>query len=81
MFWDDGVERNAYISDIGPTQATNFRFTGEATIAPGWKAGYMMRIQDLTDNPMGSSQFVDSTNMGLNVQMSHWYIASKDSAS
>ena len=47
MVWDDGVERNAYISDIGPTQATNFRFTGEAVIAPGWKAGYMMRIQDL----------------------------------
>jgi predicted porin len=78
MFWDDGVERNAYISDIGPTQATNFRITGEATIAPGWKAGYMLRIQDLTDNPMGSSQFVDNTNMGLNVQMSHWYVASKD---
>ena len=47
MFWDDGVEHNAYVQDIGPTQATNFRFTGEATIAPGWKAGYMIRIQDL----------------------------------
>ncbi len=35
MFWDDGVERNAYISDIGPTQATNFRLTGAAAIAPG----------------------------------------------
>jgi predicted porin len=78
MFWDDGVERNAYITDIGPTQATNFRFTGEATIAPGWKAGYMMRIQDLTDNPMGSNQDRDSTDLGLNVQMSHWYIASKE---
>ncbi len=78
MFWDDGVERNAYISDIGPTQATNFRFTGEATIAPGWKAGYMIRIQDLTDNPMGSSQFVDSTDIGLNVQMANWYLASKE---
>jgi hypothetical protein len=51
MFWDDGTESNTYISDIGPTQATNFRLTGEATIAPGWKAGYLMRIQDLTDNP------------------------------
>ena len=51
MFWDDGVERNAYIADVGPTQATNFRFTGEATIAPGWKAGYMMRIQDLPTIP------------------------------
>jgi hypothetical protein len=78
MFWDDGVERNAYISDVGPTQATNFRFTGEATIVPGWKAGYMMRIQDLNDNPMGSSQTTPNTNQGLNVQMSHWYVASKE---
>jgi hypothetical protein len=78
MFWDDGVERNAYINDIGPTQATNFRITGEATIAPGWKAGYMIRIQDLTANPMGANQDVPSTDMGLNVQMDHWYIASKD---
>ena len=78
MFWDDGVESNAYINDLGPTQATNFRFTGEATIAPGWKAGYMIRIQDLSDNPMGSNQDVDSTDMGLNVQMNHWYIASKE---
>ena len=78
MFWDDGVEHNAYVNDVGPTQATNFRFTGEATIAPGWKAGYMFRIQDLTDNPMGSSQFVDSTNMGLNVQMANWFVASKE---
>ena len=77
MFWDDGVEHNAYITDVGPTQATNFRVTGEATITPGWKAGYMIRIQDLTDNPMGSNQNRDSTDLGLNVQMSHWYIASK----
>lgn len=78
MFWSDGVERNAYVTDLGPTQATNFRFTGEATIAPGWKAGYMIRIQDLTDNPMGSNQDRDSTDLGLNVQMSNWFIASKD---
>ncbi|MFA6139575.1 MAG: porin, partial [Hyphomicrobium sp.] len=78
MFWDDGVERNAYIQDIGPTQATNFRFTGEATIAPGWKAGYLMRIQDLHDNPMGANQNTPSGDQGLNLQMSHWYIASKE---
>ncbi len=77
MLWDDGVERNAYISDIGPTQATNFRVTGEASISPGLKAGYMIRIQDLTANPMGSSQQVPNTNQGLNVQMANWYVASK----
>ena len=78
MFWDDGVERNAYISDIGPTQATNFRLTGEAAIAPGWKAGYLIRIQDLSDNSMGLSQSVSLVNQGLNVQMSYWYVASKE---
>ncbi len=78
MFWDDGVDRNAYISDIGPTQATNFRLTGEAAIAPGWKAGYLIRIQDLTDNSMGLSQSTSVVNQGLNVQMSYWYVASKE---
>jgi hypothetical protein len=78
MYWDDGAERNTYISDIGPTQATNFRFTGEAVISPGWKAGYMMRIQDLSDNSMGLSQDVPLVDQGLNVQMSYWYLASKD---
>jgi predicted porin len=78
MFWDDGVERNAYISDIGPTQATNFRLSGEAAIAPGWKAGYFMRIQGLTDNSVGLSQSVSLVNQGLNVQMSYWYVASKE---
>jgi predicted porin len=78
MFWDDGVEHNAYVQDIGPTQATNFRFTGEATISPGWKAGYLMRIQDLHDNPMGANQNTPSSDLGLNLQMSHWYIASKE---
>jgi predicted porin len=76
MFWDDGVESNAYISDIGPTQATNFRLTGEAAIAAGWKAGYMVRIQDLSDNPMGLSQARSRVDQGLNTQMSHWYLAS-----
>lgn len=78
MFWDDGVESNAYISDIGPTQATNLRLTGEATIAPGWKAGYLMRIQDLSDNSMGLSQNASVIDQGLNVQMSYWYVASKE---
>ena len=78
MFWDDGVEQNAYISDIGPTQATNFRFSGEATIGSGWKAGYLMRIQDLSDNSMGLSQTTPRVNQGLNVQMSYWYLASKE---
>ncbi len=78
MFWDDGEEKNDYISDIGPTQATNFRLIGEGKIAPGWTAGYLMRIQDLSANSMGLSQTRSVVNQGPNVQMSYWYLASKD---
>ena len=77
MFWDDGVEKNAYITDMGPTQASNFRFSGSAKIAPGWTTGYMIRIQDLTSNPMSLNQDIVSAGPGLNVQMSHWYVASE----
>ncbi len=76
--WDDGVEQNMYVTDIGPTQATNFRINGQATIAPGWTAGYMIRLQDLEDNTTRLNQFNDNDNQGLNVQMSNWYLASTD---
>lgn len=78
MAWDDGVEQNIYVADIGPTQATNFRFGGQATIMPGWTAGYLIRVQDLSDSTMRLNQFNDNDNQGLNVQMSNWFVASKD---
>ena len=78
MAWDDGVGSDTYIADIGPTQATNFRLSGQATIAPGWTAGYMIRIQDLTDSTMGLSQLVSNQNLGLDTQMSNRFIASED---
>ena len=78
MSWDDGIERDAYIADIGPTQASNFRVSGQATIAPGWTAGYMLRVQNLSDSTMGLSQTVGNQDLGLNVQMSNWFVASED---
>jgi hypothetical protein len=78
MAWDDGVERNIYVADIGPTQATNFRLGGQATIMPGWTAGYFIRVQDLSDSTMRLSQFNDNDDLGLNVQMSNWFVASAD---
>jgi predicted porin len=81
--WDDGGERNAYIHGLGPTQATHFKLNGQATIVPGWTAGYMLRIQDLTGNAFAGgadaiSQMSHSRNDGLNTQMAFWYLASKD---
>jgi hypothetical protein len=74
--WDDGVERNTYVDDIGPTQATNFRLAGQAKIAPGWSAGFLLRIQDLSDSTMLLNQFNDNDNQGLNVQMSDLFVKS-----
>lgn len=83
--WDDGGERNAYLHGMGPTQASHFKLNGQATIAPGITAGYMMRIQNLQDNAFGRSpsgaamnQNSDDFDQGLNVQMSFWYLQSKD---
>lgn len=85
-WWDDGGESNAYLHGLGPTQATHVKFTGEAQFAPGWKAGYTLRIQNLSDNPFGRNattgaainQSSPDFNQGLNVQMSYWYLDSKD---
>ncbi|MGB6428446.1 MAG: porin [Methyloceanibacter sp.] len=77
MAWDDGVESNVYVSDIGPTQASNLRISGNAKISADWSAGFLVRLQDLNNNPMGLNQFNDNANLGLNTQMSFWYLQSK----
>ncbi|HKZ95964.1 MAG TPA: porin [Hyphomicrobiaceae bacterium] len=77
-FWDDGKEENAYLWGMGPTQATHFKLNGQATISPGWTAGYLMRIQDLSSNPFGSNQTTPNSDQGLNVQMSYWYLQNTD---
>lgn len=76
--WDDGVESNTYVSDIGPTQATHFKIGGQAKIVPGWAAGFLFRIQELRDSTMGLSQNNDNDNLGVNTQMSYWFLASED---
>lgn len=81
--WDDGSEGNAYIHGLGPTQASHFKLNGQATIASGWTAGYMLRIQDLAGNAFSGgadaiNQVNGTKNDNLNTQMSFWYLASKD---
>ena len=84
--WDDGGEKNAYLHGLGPTQATNVRFTGQVQIMPGVTAGYMLRIQNLEDNAFGRDATTGASfnqnsatfSTGPNVQMSYWYVQSKD---
>lgn len=83
-FWDDGREQNAYLHGLGPTQATNVRFGGKAQIMPGWTAGFLIRIQNLSDDAFGRAGGVglDQNNpnldRGLNTQVASWFIDSKD---
>lgn len=83
-WWDDGAKSNVYLHGLGPTQATHVIFNGKAQILPGWTAGYLLRIQNLADNPFGRNASTGDAmnqnsadfNQGLNVQMSFWYLKS-----
>ncbi len=44
-YWDDGFENNVYVTGVGSTIASNVKFLGEATIVPGWTAGYLLHIE------------------------------------
>ena len=76
LFWDDGSENNAYV--VGnATDPSHFVFAGEATFAPGWKAGYTMDIwvgDNLTD---GVDQTTDDGAPGFTIWESNWFVASE----
>ncbi len=57
-YWDDGHESNTYVGGIGTTLGTNVKFTGQATISPGWSAGYVIHLEmDGSDTLVGTDQF------------------------
>ncbi len=79
IFWDDGQESNVgvYTND---NSRTRFRFRGSATIADGWKAGYLLEIGVRSARSNRFNQFLPSaaaTDNGLDVRHSAWYIESK----
>jgi hypothetical protein len=49
-YWDDGVESNVYIHDLGSTLGSHVKFTGAATISPGWSAGYVLHIEGMSSD-------------------------------
>lgn len=84
MYWDDGVESNTYITDIGTTLASHVKFTGQATISPGWNAGYVLHLEANSnesllgvdaDTPQGPN-IISGTNGGVEVLQSYWFIKS-----
>jgi predicted porin len=77
--WDDGYESNVYVGDIGATLSSHFKFTGQATISPGWYAGYVLHVEARNQNSLGISQTWGSNNLGLDglgLLQSFWFIKS-----
>jgi predicted porin len=89
-FWDDGDESNVYIHDLGSTLGSHVKFTGAATISPGWSAGYVLHIEAMGSDGLTISQNNDNgpgvytltsgaagTNSAVQVIQSYWFVKSE----
>jgi hypothetical protein len=88
-FWDDGVESNTYVHDLGTTLGSHVKFTGSAQISPGWTAGYVLQIEAIgsdglttsQNNPDGPAVYnalgAGATGLGgVQTLQSYWFIKS-----
>ena len=89
MFWDDGGESNVYVHDLGTTLGSHVKFTGQATIVPGWSAGYVLHLEAMGSDSLTQSQNVPvgpdlltvnrdgvGNNNGVGTLQSFWFIKS-----
>ena len=44
-WWDNDDGSDTYVHDAGSTLGSNVQFTGQATIVPGWTAGYVLHME------------------------------------
>ena len=52
MWWDDGAARGTYVTGLGTTLASHVTFSGQATIMPGWYAGYVLQLEMDEHDPL-----------------------------
>ena len=83
MYWDDGFEDNVYVIDAGSTIASHVKFTGEAQIASGWSAGYVLHLEAIGSDSLGVDQDIASANAvisgdrrGVQTLQSFWFLKS-----
>jgi predicted porin len=83
LFWDDGQESNAYVITNEEAQS-RVRFLGEAEIAKGWKAGYLLEIGirgargDRVDQDTPDGVAPSSGSDAISTRHSAWWLSSKD---
>ena len=84
LWWDDGAARGTYVTGLGTTLASHVTFSGQATIMPGWYAGYVLQLEmDEADPLVNLSQNVNVGPIGFapgeglpNVFYSYWFVKS-----
>lgn len=83
VHWDDGTESNTYVGDIGSTLASHVKFTGQATISPGWSAGYVLHLEAPTNDSLTQNENRDDgpnaltgENNTVSVLQSYWFLKS-----
>jgi len=75
--WDDGFEQNVYVEDVGSTIASHFKFTGQALIAPGWSAGYVIHVEVASADSLFVHQGNDDgAGNTVGLLQSFWFIKS-----
>ena len=91
LYWDDGRESNVYITDTGSVSiGTHVRFAGQATIAPGWTAGYVLKLEAIQNDSLLVNQNADNGiasnaqsvvanggNSPVAVESSYWFVKSE----
>jgi hypothetical protein len=76
VHFDDGVNKDTYVGGLGSTLATNVKFTGQATISPGWTAGYVLQLEAITTESAWVSANDTGDDGGVYVLQSYWFIKS-----
>lgn len=81
--WDDGVERNVYVTGVGSALATHVTFSGSASISPDLTAGYVLHLEAIDSDPTTTNQSrPDGPSLitnGLNAVQtfqSYWFLKS-----
>jgi hypothetical protein len=78
LFWDDGREKNAYITDPGDSLATHVQFTGTAQINSDLLAGYLLHLEAISNETLAVNQNADNGDpKSVRVYRSIWFLKSK----
>ena len=68
FFWDDGVEKNAYVG-TNELEQSSFRLNGEAKITEGWTAGYILEVGASSNGSRSFSQSNDGPNSAVSIRL------------